>query len=93
MDMVLYALLKGKIDEQTLSSTGKVDKVGDYEIRIVDSIPDVKEENYIYIVTRTAKPKDTMVVGGKGVECILCGIKKLFILNIKFLIFFFFFFF
>jgi hypothetical protein len=73
MDMVLYALLKGKIDEHTLSSTSKVDKVGDYEIRIVDSIPEVRNENYIYIVTRAVKPKDTMVVGGKGVECILCG--------------------
>lgn len=73
MDMVLYALLKGKIDERSLSSTSNVDKVGDYEIRIVGSIPEVREENYIYIVTRTVKPKDTMVVGGKGVECILCG--------------------
>ncbi len=68
MDVILYSLLKNKIantnDEQITS-------VGDYGIEIVDSIPTTREANTIYFVRREAKSDDKLILGGKGLQCIV----------------------
>lgn len=69
MDMVLYSLLKKKIDGV---ATGQVDSVGNYEIRIVNSKPSVGDSNTIYLVCEgTPNQEDKLVVGGQKITCIV----------------------
>ena len=69
MDMVLYSLLKNKIDG---TETNQVDSVGEYEIRIVDSKPSVGSSNTIYFVRGgTPSQEDKLVVGGQKITCIV----------------------
>ena len=42
MDMALYSMFKNKIAN---TPTKQVDNVGGYEIRFVDDIPEVREED------------------------------------------------
>lgn len=65
MDMVLYSLVKNKIASVP---EGKVDNVGGHEIRFVDALPSVLEENTLYIVFGEYKDGDKINIGGKGVS-------------------------
>lgn len=69
MDMVLYSLLKNKIER---TETNQVDNVGGYEIRIVDSKPSVGDSNTIYFVRGgTPNQEDKLIVGGQKITCIV----------------------
>jgi hypothetical protein len=68
MDVILYSLLKNKIAN---TDDEKITSVGDYGIEIVDSIPTTREANTIYFVRREVKSDDKLVLGGKGLQCIV----------------------
>lgn len=68
MDMVLYALLKKEMEE---TPKDKVDNVGGYEIRFVNSIPSLRESNTIYFVMGEGKDTDKIVIGKQGVSHII----------------------
>ena len=70
MDMALYSLFKNKIAN---SPTGQVDNVGGYEIRFVNDIPEVREENHLYFVLGESQDGDKINVGGKGLTAIVYG--------------------
>lgn len=68
MDVILYSLLKNKIAN---TDDEKITTVGDYGIEVVDSIPTTREADTIYFVRREAKSDDKLVLGGKGLQCIV----------------------
>lgn len=70
MDMVLYSLMKQKIEE---SPDTQVDNIGGYELRFVDSIPTTRDANTIYIVMGEGQDGDGIVVGKQSVQNILFG--------------------
>ena len=70
MDMVLYSLMKQKIED---APNTQVDNVGGYELRFVDSIPITRDANTIYIVMGEGRDGDRIVVGKQSVQNILFG--------------------
>jgi hypothetical protein len=77
MDMVLYSLLKGKINNTEGNKESTVDTVGDYKIEFVTSLPNSRNANTIYFVLREPIRDgifaDKIIVGGKGIQCIAYG--------------------
>ena len=68
MDMALYSLVKNKIKE---TDKDKVDKVGNYEIRFVDSESKATEQDTLYFVLGDFSISDKFIVGGKGVVSVI----------------------
>jgi hypothetical protein len=75
--MVLYSLLKGKINNTEGNKESTVDTVGDYKIEFVTSLPNSRNANTIYFVLREPIRDgifaDKIIVGGKGIQCIAYG--------------------
>lgn len=65
MDMILYSLVKDKIAN---APKGKIDNVGGHEIRFVDVLPSVLEEDTLYFVLGEYKDGDKINIGGKGIS-------------------------
>ena len=65
MDMVLYSLMKNKINN---TPTGQVDNVGGYEIRFVEILPTERDKNTLYFVLGEYKVGDKINIGGKGLD-------------------------
>ena len=70
MDMVLYSMIKKEIDE---TPKDKVDNVGGYEIRFVDSIPTTRNANTIYFIMGESKDADKIAIGKQGLSNIVIG--------------------
>ena len=59
MDMVLYALIKGKIENMPQDEV----KIGDYKIFFVNEIPSTRESNAIYFVIGNGQENDQIFIG------------------------------
>ena len=68
MDMALYSLVKNKIKE---TPKNQVDKVGNYEIRFVDSESEATVSDTLYFVLGDFNTSDKFIVGGKGVVSVI----------------------
>ena len=68
MDMALYSLVKNKIKE---TPKNQVDKVGNYEIRFVNSESEAAEQDTLYFVLGDFSISDKFIVGGKGVVSVI----------------------
>ena len=68
MDMALYSLVKNKIKE---TPKNQVDKVGNYEIRFVNSESKATEQDTLYFVLGDFSISDKFIVGGKGVVSVI----------------------
>ena len=68
MDMALYSLVKNKIKE---TPKNQVDKVGNYEIRFVNSESEATEQDTLYFVLGDFSISDKFIVGGKGVVSVI----------------------
>ena len=68
MDMALYSLVKNKIKE---TPKNQVDKVGNYEIRFVNSELEATEQDTLYFVLGDFSISDKFIVGGKGVVSVI----------------------
>ena len=68
MDMALYSLVKNKIKE---APKNQVDKVGNYEIRFVNSELEATVPDTLYFVLGDFSISDKFIVGGKGVASVI----------------------
>ena len=68
MDMALYSLVKKKIKE---TDRNKIDKVGNYEIRFVNSEKLATAQNTLYFVLGNVNPNDKIIVGHNSVVSII----------------------
>ena len=69
MDMVLYALIKGKIENMPQDEV----KIGDYKIFFVNEIPSTRESNAIYFVIGNGQENDQIFIGKQGISNIIVG--------------------
>ena len=69
MDMVLYALIKGKIGNMPQD----VAKFGEYKIYFVNDIPNIRESNAIYFVIGEGHEGDQIFIGKQGISNIIVG--------------------
>lgn len=69
MDMVLYALIKGKIENIPQDEV----KIGDYKIFVVNEIPSTRESDAIYIVIGECQENDQIFIGKQGISNIVVG--------------------
>ena len=68
MDMALYSLVKNKIKE---TDETKVDKVGNYEIRFVESESEATMQDTLYFVFGDLGTSDKFIVGGRGIASVI----------------------
>ena len=68
MDMALYSLVKNKIKE---TDETKVDKVGNYEIRFVESESEATMQDTLYFVFGGLGASDKFIVGGRGIASVI----------------------
>ena len=69
MDMVLYALIKGKIENMPQDEV----KIGAYKIFFVNEIPSTRESNAIYFVIGDGQENDQIFIGKQGISNIIVG--------------------
>ena len=69
MDMVLYALIKGKIENMPQDEV----KIGAYKIFFVNEIPSTRESDAIYFVIGNGQENDQIFIGKQGISNIIVG--------------------
>lgn len=69
MDMVLYSLIKGKIE----NTSHDVARFGEYKICFVNDMPNIRESNTIYFVVGESHEGDQIFIGKQGITNIIVG--------------------